>query len=79
MPKRINLKYNGMYIRSILAIFNHNSNLNKNPIGKKVVYSMSLRKYTIKSRFEPTKSEWRHVILENLQTSIRSGVPVDCE
>jgi len=44
-----------------------------------MVYSKSLRKYTIKTRFEPTKSEWRQVILENLQTAIRSGVPVDCE
>lgn len=79
MPKRIHLKYNGMYIRSILAIIDHNSNLNKNPIGEKVVYSKSLRKYTIKTRFEPTKSEWRRVILENLQTAIRNGVPVVCE
>ncbi|CAI6376865.1 unnamed protein product [Macrosiphum euphorbiae] len=79
MPKRIHLKYNGMYIRSILAIIDHNSNLNKNPIGEKVVYSKSLRKYTIKTRFEPTKSEWRRVLLENIQTAIRNGVPVVCE
>jgi len=38
MLKRIHLKYNGMYIRSILAIINHNSYLNEILLEEKVVY-----------------------------------------
>jgi len=39
MPNRIHLKYKGMHIRSIIAILDHNWNINKNELGEKMVYS----------------------------------------
>ncbi|KAF0772390.1 THAP domain-containing protein 2 [Aphis craccivora] len=43
MSKPIHLKYNGMlYLRSILAVLDHNYNTDKNIIGDKMVFSKSL-------------------------------------
>lgn len=41
-PKRIHLSYNGIYLRSIIEILDHNSNVNKEKIGVKTQYSKTL-------------------------------------
>ncbi|XP_025413422.1 uncharacterized protein LOC112685695 [Sipha flava] len=66
MPKRIHLKYRGMYIRSILAILDHNYNTNKQLVGDKMVYSKPLGKYTIKNVYERTDTDWRKQIMHEV-------------
>jgi len=48
MPKRIFLIHSGMYISSILAVFDHNHNRNKQLVANKMVYLKPLGNYTIK-------------------------------
>lgn len=52
MPKRIHLKFNGMYLRSIIAIFDHNYNVNITLVGDKLVFSKPIGRYTLKNRYE---------------------------
>ncbi|KAE9524465.1 hypothetical protein AGLY_015186 [Aphis glycines] len=66
MPKRIHLKYRSMYIRSIMAILDHNYNTNKQVVGDKMVYSKPLGKYTIKNVYERTDNDWRKRIMEKV-------------
>lgn len=65
-PKRIHLKYRGMYIRSIMAILDHNYNTNKQVVGDKMVYSKPLGKYTIKNVYERTDNDWRKRIMKKV-------------
>jgi hypothetical protein len=74
MPKRIHLKYNGMYLRSILAILDHNYNTGKNIIGDKMVFSKSLRKYTIKNIYERSKTDWRKQIMNKIEELSKENI-----
>lgn len=74
MPKRIHLKYNGMYLRSILAILDHNYNTGKNIIGDKMVFSKSLRKYTIKNTYERSKTDWRKQIMNKIEELSKENI-----
>jgi len=55
-----------MYIRSILAILDHNYNTNKTLVGDKMVYSKPLGKYTIKNVYERTDTDWRKQIMHEV-------------
>ena len=50
MPKRIHLKYKGMLLRSMIAILDHNYNLHKNELGKKMIYSKPAGQYVLKTK-----------------------------
>lgn len=52
MPKRIHLKYKCMYLRSIIAILDHNQNINKKELGEKIVYSKPAGGYVLKTKYE---------------------------
>jgi len=45
MPKRIDLKYKVMHMRSMVAIFDHNHNINKKELGDKMIYSKPAGRY----------------------------------
>lgn len=79
IPKRIHLKYNGMYLRSILAILDHNYNTGKNIIGNKMVFSNTLRKYTIKNTYERSKTNWRKQIINMIEELFKENIlePMD--
>ncbi|XP_050064701.1 uncharacterized protein LOC114122846 [Aphis gossypii] len=77
MPKRIHLKYSGMHMRSILAILDHNSNVNKTMIGDKMVYSKSLGRYTMKNRYTSTTNNWRAEIMQNVKE--KSKISLICQ
>jgi len=74
MPKRIHLKYNGIYLRSILEILDHNYNTGKNIIDDKMVFSKSLRKYTIKNTYEQSKTDWRKQIMNKVEELSKSNM-----
>lgn len=48
MPKNIHLKCNGMYLHSIIAILDHNYNVNKTMEGGKLVISKPNGCYTLR-------------------------------
>jgi len=50
MSKRIPLKYKGMYMRSIIAILDHNNKVNKKEVGEKIVFSKQASRYVIKKK-----------------------------
>lgn len=74
MPKRIHLKYSGMHMRSILAILDHNSNVNKTMIGDKMVYSKPLGRYTMKNRYTSTTNNWRAEIMQNVKEKAKKSL-----
>jgi hypothetical protein len=51
IPKRINFSHKGMYIRSILAILDHNFNLNRKVVGGVVNYSKASKQWVFKNRY----------------------------
>lgn len=63
MPKRIHLKYKGVHMRSMIAILDHNLNINKKELGDKMVYSKPAGRYVSKTKYEPSNDEWRHTII----------------
>lgn len=73
MPKRIHLKYEGMYIRSIIAILDHNDNTDKKIVGDKMVYSKPLGRYTIKNTYENTEGNWRIDIMNKVHLMAIEG------
>lgn len=50
MPKRIHQKFNVMFLRTIIAIFYHNYNINKTLVRDKLVFSKPIGRYTLKNR-----------------------------
>jgi len=58
MPKRIHLQFNGIFVRSILAILDHNSKTDKILIGKKFVFSKPLERFAIKNPDYKTQNNW---------------------
>ncbi|KAL4152882.1 hypothetical protein QTP88_000715 [Uroleucon formosanum] len=77
MPKRIHLKYSGMHMRPILAILDHNSNVNKTMIGDKMVYSKPFGCYTMKNRYTSTTNNWRAEIMQNVKE--KSKISLICQ
>jgi len=63
MPKRIHLKYKGMNMRNMITILDHNHNINKKELGKKMVYSKPAGRYVLKTKYEPSNDEWRYTIM----------------
>ncbi|CAI6373647.1 unnamed protein product [Macrosiphum euphorbiae] len=72
MPKRIHLKFNGMYLGSIIAILDHNYNVNKTLIGDKLVFSKPIGRYTLKNRYKNPSNNWRQIIIENIKINART-------
>ncbi|CAI6365786.1 unnamed protein product [Macrosiphum euphorbiae] len=66
MPKRIHLQFNGMFVRSILAILDHNNNTKKTLIGEKVVFSKPLGRFTIKNSYNKTQNNWKREIISTI-------------
>lgn len=66
MPKRIHLQFNGMFVRSILAILDHNNNTEKTLIGEKVVFSKPLGRFTIKNSYNKSQNNWKRDIMSTI-------------
>lgn len=62
-----------MYIRSIIAILDHNNNTDKKIVGDKMVYSKPLGRYTIKNKYENTEENWRIDIMNKVHLMTIEG------
>jgi len=79
MPRRIHLKFNGTYLRSIIAILDHNYNVNKTLVGDKLVFSKPIGRYTLKNRYKNPSNNWRQIIIENIKINARTGNNLNTE
>jgi len=66
MPKRIHLQFNGMFVRSILAILDHNNNTEKTLVGEKIVFSKPLGRFTIKNSYNKSQNNWKRDIMSKI-------------
>lgn len=79
MPKRIHLKYKGMLMRSMIAILDHNHNLDKKELGEKMVYSKFAGQYVLKTKYGPSHDEWRHTIMTEVEKKMKEITPLKTE
>jgi len=71
MPKRIHLKYKGMHMRCMIAIIDHNHNINKKELGDKMVYSNPAGRYILKTKYEHSNDEWHHILMSEIKKKMK--------
>jgi hypothetical protein len=54
-------------MRSMIAILDHNQNINKKELGDKMVYSKPAGLYVLKTKYEPSNDDWRHTIMSEIK------------
>lgn len=63
VPKRNSFSYDGMVCRSMLAIFDHNSNVGREVKGEQLKFSKATKKWVIRNKYEKKSTEWRKRLL----------------
>lgn len=66
VPKRIHFSYNGMYIRSILAILDHNFNIDREVVGGDVQFSKASKRWHFKNKYEKKDYSWKSSLLHEI-------------
>lgn len=66
VPKRVHFSFKAMYIKSIIAIIDHNSNLNKKKIGLNYLFSKPTGKWVTKNIYEKGTNNWRDEIINTI-------------
>lgn len=64
-PKRICYSYEGMVVRTILAIIDHNSNVGREAVGEKMKYSKPTKEYRMQTTYEEKDDTWRRELVQN--------------
>lgn len=64
VPKRIHFPFNGMVLRSKLAIIDHNSNINREKIGDKAQFSKATGSWVLKNKYAKSTNLWKYDIME---------------
>jgi THAP domain len=78
MPKRVHFTYDGMTLRSMLAILDHNANIGRAVTGESVRYSKATKKWVLRSKFEKKSNLWREDLLAKI-SDVASGIsPLPC-
>lgn len=67
VPKRIHFPYNGMVLRSKLAIMDHNANINKEQIGDKAQFSKATGSWVLKNKYAKSSNRWKYDIMEKVE------------
>jgi len=57
--KQVHFSFKAMYIKSIIAIIDHNSNLNKIKIDLNYIFSKPIGKWVTKNIYEKGTNNWR--------------------
>lgn len=78
-PKKHHIPFYGMQIRSILAVLDHNNNLNKKVISTKKIYSKGARKIVDKNIYEKTSDHWRLNLMEEIICYTKNPNPLIIE
>lgn len=72
VPKRIHFSYNGMLLRSIIAIFDYNNNLEKEVIGKMFQFSKPCQSWVAKNRYTSSEDNWKVIVMRRILWAARS-------
>jgi len=62
--KETQFSYQGMILRHILAVLDHNYNVGRAKTGTKIVYSPARKEYVEKAVFAPKDDSWKYAILQ---------------
>jgi hypothetical protein len=71
-PKRIHFSYNGLYLRSVIAIMDHNWNVNKEKVGEKYMFSKSSGAWVVKNKFQRSNEEWKFNLIQIIKTKLNT-------
>jgi hypothetical protein len=71
-PKRVHFSNKGMVMRSILAIMDHNANLNRNKVFDVAQYSKASKSWILKSRKEEKSGLWRDDLMSAVYDTVVS-------
>ncbi|CAG9760342.1 unnamed protein product [Ceutorhynchus assimilis] len=66
VPKRVHFSYNGMYIRSILAILDHNFNVGREVVGGDVQFPKSSKRWHFKNKYQKKTYFWKADLLQKI-------------
>jgi hypothetical protein len=64
--KETYFSYSGMVLRTILAVLDHNSNIGREKIGTKWVYSNAKKVMVEKAKYAPKSDTWRFQLLDEI-------------
>jgi hypothetical protein len=64
-PKRISYTYEGMVIRTILAIIDHNENVGRKVIGDQLKYSKATKEYKLQEKYQAKDESWRLALVQD--------------
>jgi hypothetical protein len=70
MPKRLYFTYDGMIVRSILCILDHNHNVERILKGHHVQYSKASKQYVVRNKYQKKNIEWRIALLQTINNYI---------
>jgi hypothetical protein len=71
-PKRIAYTYEGLVVRTILAVLDHNSNQGRKVIGEKVDYSKVSKEYKLHDKYEEKDQSWRKDLVQKCVEYVRN-------
>jgi hypothetical protein len=64
--KETYFSYSGMVLRTILAVIDHNSNIGREKVGTKWVYSNAKKTMVEKAKYAPKSNQWRVQLLDEI-------------
>ncbi|KAF4517081.1 hypothetical protein B566_EDAN006400, partial [Ephemera danica] len=60
----------GMVMRSVLAVLDHNSGVSRKVISQVAHYSKASKSFVLKNKYESKSNAWRENILENIKNAV---------
>lgn len=70
-PKRIAYTYEGMVVRTILAVLDHNTNVGRKVIGEKMEYAKVSKEYKLYDQYEEKDQTWRKELVQKCVEFVR--------
>jgi hypothetical protein len=63
-PKRIAYTYEGLVVRTILAVLDHNFNVGREVVGDKVDYNKVSKEYKLHDKYQSKDQSWRRDLVK---------------
>lgn len=79
LPKKSHFSYNGMVLRGMLAILDHNLNLNRDICRTGVRYSKSTKKYVVRNIRVSKDYTWRQDMTEKVCAFVRGEIDLSID
>lgn len=66
LPKRVHFPYDGMVLRGILAVLDHNANIGRECVGKSMKFSKSRKEWIIIKKYASKSTAWRDDLISKI-------------